>query len=236
MAHSERPAPSTRSAARTARPRRAVLTATLTLLVPTALACNSIIGLTDFEKTQCAGARCADDGGPLPDQLVVEAGADVVTDAPIDVRGADPVSWPKWPMPNYDGGGAVPLPNQLNLMVLDGNRIQDNVTGLVWRRSVLPADATQDEAKAACAALDPTTGPWRLPKRVELITLLDFGRSGILIDPQFTGVKNVRVWTSSEGRPFSVSPVAYWTVSFETGIVDVLPLELVAKVLCVRAK
>ena len=214
--------------------RRLVLGGALALLVPTALACNSIIGLTDFEKTECAGARCADDGGPLPDQLV-EAGADVVTDAPIDVRGADPVSWAKWPMPNYDGG-AVLLPNQLNYTVLDGNRIQDVVTGLVWRRSVLPADATQDEAKAACAALDPATGPWRLPKRVELVTLLDFGRTSILIDPLFTGVKNVRVWTSSEGRPFKVSPVAYWTVSFETGIVDVLPLELVAKVLCVRAK
>jgi hypothetical protein len=235
MAHSERPALRTRSAVRTSRQRRLVLAGALALLLPTALACNSIIGLTDFEKTECAGARCADDGGPLPDQFV-EAGADVVTDAPIDVRGADPVSWPKWPMPNYDGGGAVSLPNQLNYTVLDGNRIQDGVTGLVWRRSVLPADATQDEAKAACATLDPATGPWRLPKRVELITLLDFGRSGILIDPQFTGVKNVRVWTSSEGRPFNVSPVAYWTVSFETGIVDVLPLELVAKVLCVRAK
>ena len=56
------------------------------------------------------------DAALLVGALVVEAGADVVTDAPIDVRGADPVSWAKWPMPNYDGG-AVLLPNHPSIAI-----------------------------------------------------------------------------------------------------------------------
>jgi hypothetical protein len=221
------------SAPRRRRRTRAALAACVAALLPLAVACNSVIGLSDFTKGECAGARCGD-GGELPDQ-VVDGGADVRLDALPDVKGADPVSWAKWPMPNYDGG-AITLPNPLVYSILDANRVEDTVTGLVWRRSVLAADATQAEASAACAALDRATGPWRLPKRIELVTLLDFSRTSILIDPALTGVKNVRVWTSSESRPIKVAPGAYWTVSFETGSVDVLSAELVAKVLCVRAK
>ena len=146
MAHSERP-----------RPRRLALGAALALLVPTALACNSIIGLTDFEKTQCPGARCADDAGPLPDQLV-DAGPDVVTDAAPDAKGADPVSWAKWPMPNYgDGGPGLPLPSP----PLDAGAgiVTDSVTKLVWRSTLVPGDFAESDAEAACEALP--NGPWR---------------------------------------------------------------------------
>jgi len=194
------------------------------------VACNGIIGLSDFDKAPCPGGACTD--GATPD-AALESGADA-SDASPDVKGADPVSWAKWKMPNYDGG-AVFLPNPLLYNVVDANIIEDTVTNLAWQRSTLPADATLEEAKTACAKLDPQTGPWRLPKRIELVTLIDYSRSGILIDPQFTGVKNLRVWSSSESRPLTADQ-AYWTVNFENGMVDVLPGTLVAKVLCVRAK
>lgn len=197
-------------------------------------ACNTLIGLSDLEKGECGGGRC--EGGPSPN---LDAGPDVAVDAgpDVEVRGADPTAWAQWPMPNYDGGADL-LPHPLKYNVLDNDRLEDSVTHLVWRRAVLATPQTYDDAKRSCAALDRATGPWRLPKRIELVTLLDFGRTSFLIDPLFTGVKNVRVWTSSEKRPFNVEPDAYWTVNFETGVVEVLSIAggAEARVLCVRGR
>jgi Protein of unknown function (DUF1566) len=205
----------------------------IAIAVPIFVACNGIIGLSDFEKVECGGRRCADSGTP-----VNEGGADVVvSDAPAEARGADPVSWAQWHMPNYDGGAEF-LPNPLKFDVVAGDNLKNTPdTNLVWRRSTLSGQKTFDDAKRACADL-PDSGPWRLPKRIELVTLLDFGRAPPLIDPQFTGVRNVRVWTSSELRPFTGTPAAYWTVDFGTGIVATLPASPndVADVLCVKGK
>jgi hypothetical protein len=212
-------------------------------VVPLVVACNAIIGLSDFEKTECNGGGKCGDGSVPPDG----GQPDVVVDGDVpDARGANPVSWAAWPMPNYDGGAEF-LPHPISYNVLDGNRIEDTVTGLVWRRSTL-APVAYDAARLACNTLDPATGPWRLPKRIELVTLLDFSQKQFFIGPQFTGVKNVRVWTSSEYRVRdlvdldpkkpSIITDAFWTVDFGTGAVDTLSTagDPVASVLCVRAK
>jgi hypothetical protein len=214
---------------------RVALGAALALLVPTALACNSIIGLTDFEKTQCPGARCADDGGPLPDQLV-DGGPDVVTDAAPDAKGADPVSWAKWPMPNYgDGGPGLPLMSPP--LVASGGLVTDSVTKLVWRATIVPGDFFASEADAECAKL--TNGPWRAPKRIELVTLLDYSHPTPFVDRKaFTDLVNYQVWSTSEVRPFVPGKPSqpYWVVNFGSGAVEPLAGDLKAKVLCVRAK
>jgi hypothetical protein len=222
--------------ARSERPRRIasgrlVLGVSIALMMPLALACNSIIGLTDFEKTQCAGARCADDGG-LPDQLV-EAGPDVVTDAPVEAKGADPVSWAKWPMPNYGDSGPLPSPP----LVASGGLVTDTVTKLVWRATIVPGDFFAREAEAECEKL--ANGPWRAPKRIELVTLLDYSHATPFVDRKaFTDLVNYQVWSTSEVRPFVASNPSqpYWVVNFGSGAVEPLPGDLKAKVLCVRAK
>lgn len=211
--------------------------------VPLVVACNAIIGLSDFEKTECnGGGKCSDGGVPPIDGDIPDRQID--GDVP-DVRGAAPVSWAAWPMPNYDGGAEF-LPHPIKYEIVDANRIKDSVTGLLWRRATLPA-ATYDSAKAACTGLDPATGPWRLPKRIELVTLLDFSQTrGVLIGKDFTGVANVKVWSSSEYRTVDTkqasAPVIvtdqYWIVDFESGKVDTLSSAggLVAAVLCVGSK
>jgi hypothetical protein len=235
MALSERPRLGVRLRVRVrVRPGRVALGAALALLVPTALACNSIIGLTDFEKTQCPGARCADDGGPLPDQLV-DGGPDVVTDAPPDAKGADPVSWAKWPMPNYgEAGPGLPLPSK----PLDAGAgiVTDSVTKLVWRSTLVPGDFAAAEVEGACVPLP--NGPWRAPKRIELVTLLDYSRPTFVDRTVFTDLKNFRVWSTSAVRPIrgAPDPQQTWVVNFETGAVEPLANGSVAKVLCVRAK
>lgn len=216
--------------------KRVAVAVVIALAVPALVACNGIIGLSDFEKGECAGRRCGDAGIPP----VNEGGPDVISDAPPEVRGAAPVSWAQWPMPNSDGGGDF-LPNPMKYIVVDADRVEDVVTGLVWRRATLSAQLSLDDAKSACAALDNAAG-WRLPKRIELVTLLDFARPSFLVDPVFTGVKNVRVWSSSESRTLVDKAVvvtdAFWTVDFGTGVVDVLSASggAVASVLCVKAK
>ncbi len=218
--------------ARSDRRRRLLVAGAIALLAPAALACNSIIGLTDFEKTQCAGARCTDDGGPLPDQFV-EGGADVVTDAPVEAKGADPVSWAKWPMPSYGDAGPLPSPS----LTASGGLVTDNVTKLVWRATIVPGDFKANEAESQCEKL--ANGPWRAPKRIELVTLLDYSHPTPFVDRSaFTDLVNYQVWTTSEVRPFVAGNPSqpYWVVNFGSGAVEPLAGDLNAKVLCVRAK
>ena len=213
-----------------ARSRRVAVLGGAALVASALVACNAIIGLNDFEKGQCAGLRC--DGGAEPDVYVPPP--DSGPDAQVDGgKGADPVSWARWRMPNYDGGAdAALLP--LSYSGPTNGEITDLVTGLVWREDVVTGDLTYDDAVAACAAL----GAWRLPKRIELVTLLDFARPDPFRANEKFKVKNVTVWSSSEVRPFTGGPdQKYWTVNFQTGAVsNDLPKSALAKALCVKAK
>lgn len=199
------------------------------------MACNNIIGLSDFEKGVCPGARCAtDDGGP--DQISPDGGEDV-RDGSLDVKGADPTTWPKWPMPNYGEGGLgePPLPLQYTEAGAD---LTDTRTNLSWRTTPLPGDLKATEANAACAAL---AGGYRAPKRIELVTLLDYGRTPPYRDPQFQ-FGNRRFWSTSEVRTVDdrsgvVSiTTKYWAVDFGRGEVVQDEGTTLNSVLCVKAK
>jgi hypothetical protein len=209
--------------------------AALALVLPFGVACNSLIGLSDFEKGQCAGARCPDEGG-LVDQLVVDGGTDAPVDAPPDVKGADPVSWAKWRMPNYGDSGPG-LPPTAAPLVAAGGIVSDPTTGLVWRSSPLPNSQKANDAEAACRKVT-VDGPWRAPKRIELVTLLDYSKSKPFVDTTaFTDLGLDTVVTTSEVRPFVPTDPArqYWVVDFGAGTVEPLPVGVAAKVLCVRA-
>lgn len=217
------------------RRRRVAVAVTIALALPFGVACNSLIGLSDFEKGQCAGARCPDEGG-LIDQFVEGGTIDAPKDAPPDVLGADPVSWAKWPMPNYETAeGGIP-PTAMPL-VGGAGIVMDPTTGLVWRSSPLPNSFKANEAEAACRKVT-VDGPWRAPKRIELVTLLNYSKSKPFVDTTaFTDLGLDTVVTSSEVRPFKVSDPSrqYWVVDFGAGTVEPLPVSVAAKVLCVRA-
>lgn len=207
----------------------------ITLALPLLVACNALIGLSDFEKGNCSGGEpCANEGGQ-PDQLV-EAGPDVRADVQADVKGADPTAWPRWPMPNYGEAGPGEPPRAPKL-TLTGDTVTDGVTGLAWRSTLLPTEVTLREVASECAKVP--NGPWRAPKRIELVTLLDYSRKSPFIDTtKFTNVLNDKVWTTSEVRPFVADKPdqPYWVVNFETGAVEPLRADFKANVLCVRAK
>lgn len=208
--------------------------------VPALVACNAIVGIDDFRKTECGPNPCPPpDGGPDQivdfDRFVPDSGPDSTPDAP---PGVDPVSWAQFPMPNYKpGSDAGTTVRPIDSGIVDNDIVTDNVTGLVWRRAVIGqgfgTDFKLSDARAACLAL--TNGPWRLPKRIELVTLLSYGSGAPFVDTSiFTGVPNSKVWTSSEVRPLNGK---YWGIDFETGaLVQLDQNTSPAKALCVKAK
>jgi hypothetical protein len=135
-------------------------------------------------------------------------------------------------MPNYPNEAGVPNVPTYTVLA-GGDQVTDNVTGLVWQAKPLPQQTTQADSVKACTEL--AGGPWRVPKRIELASLVAYSRSPFLVDPKFTGVKNMVIWSSSEVRPFTgAADQAYWAVSFETGEVKPLRGDLFAFVLCVK--
>ena len=221
------------------RSERYALAATLCLSVG---ACNAIAGLGDFQEVPCepcadgaandGNGGSAEDVGPLP-----EGAADAVVDASLDAPGtidspadglADVVDagetgslpqsdaeagvsidrrWARWIMPNpdVDGDGGSALPNQASYVAETEGTVTDGITTLVWTRVPLGA-ATFIAASTACMT------PWRVPTRIELVTLLDTSRSPT-VNPVFD-VGSVTLWTSSvtpDGRS--------WTIDFGSGAV-----------------
>lgn len=201
---------------------------------PLVLACNSLIGLSDYEKGDCSGGGDCGDGGRT-DVVTTDAPNDVRADvAPIDASGTKPVRWPQFKMPNYpqDGGPGENIPTYDG----GGGVIVDGVSKLVWLEPVIAGDKTYEEAVSACAAAP--GGGWRLPSRIELVTLLDLTPSKpVKIDTTvFPSTKAARYWTSSEVRPDVNGVRQHWVVDFEVGGLGKRDVKATAGVRCIKGQ
>lgn len=96
------------------------------------------------------------------------------------------------------------------LYQLSGSDVVDVRTGLSWSTITGPK---QDHAAAAdhCNQLG---GPYRLPSRIELVTLLDFSqeRQTRINTKTFTNVQPMPYWTNSV---YNKDSNFYWTVDFD---------------------
>jgi predicted small secreted protein len=207
-------------------------------------ACNAIAGLGEFQDVPCepcseAGSLAYDSGPPpgdvfVPDDGTSDAGpdaadatvADTGFDAPI-IDDVGPVivpdtgvpidyRWARWTMPN---GAEAGLPNPASYTPVAGSDggLFDNVTKLTWGS----AQTAITDAGAAC------TYPFRLPTRIELVSILDTSQSPVLVNPAFTTMRAAVYWTSSvtpDGTP--------WTVDFGEGYVE--PSTTATDVICVQ--
>jgi hypothetical protein len=199
--------------------RRLAYAVTVALAVPSALACNALVGLDEYTKVVCTGGTC--DGG-VPDVLSYQ---DVVTEASKpdgrapDAGGTKPVSWANFHMPNYDAGPLTD--NRMSYTATDGGFV-DDVNSLVWQEPIVETAAvTYSAAQQVCASLT-GGGRWRLPTRIELVTLLDLNNGPPAIAREFASTQPAAYWTSSEVRPFGgINPRKHWTVVFAGGA-DVL--------------
>jgi Protein of unknown function (DUF1566) len=124
-----------------------------------------------------------------------------------------PARWATWPVPNFASSG-LPNPQSYDLKV--AGTVLDQVTGLMWQRRVDPGNVTFDEANAKCDSLElGGYRDWRLPSRIELVSILDLAETQPSIDRDaFPATPSDWFWSSSVG---SDGPTTAWYVYFYFG-------------------
>jgi hypothetical protein len=206
-------------------------------------ACDALLGLDQYQNVACATpADCPDapDEASPPD--AADAGLDAETGTVTDSQpgmdvtneaqppeGGYPVPfaheiWVHWHMPNPDAAiapdfpDAGTLPNQASYTATDGGAdgglatVLDDVTLLTWSRDSFGA-MSLDQAWGWCVSLGAS---WRVPTRIELVSLVDFTQpsGSATIDPAaFPNTMTASYWTSSP-----VPSGGVWSVSFQTGL------------------
>lgn len=116
-------------------------------------------------------------------------------------------------MPNPPTTG-LPNPASYTITTLGSiAAVKDNVTGLIWQRNFAAPQGTQAAAQAYCAALAPA-GTWRLPTRIELVSLIDFTKSPTIDLTTFPSTPMAYFWTYS---PAAGVPGYWYATSFTDG-------------------
>jgi len=138
---------------------------------------------------------------------------------------------------NDCGGFAMPnpastgLPRPMSYAANADGTIADKVTGLTWEATVDGKDYMQDEAVAHCTAKGEG---WRLPTRLELVSLVDYSIAspGPTINALFKDTPPTTFWTSSG---YYGDKGDYWYVGFDVGYSDYGIQNQSSLVRCVRS-
>ncbi len=110
--------------------------------------------------------------------------------------GADCSECASWPMPNPAATG-LPHPSSYTT---EAEIVVDDVTGLHWQRIAgCSTGCTQADANAYCESLTlASSSDWRLPTRIELVSIVDDTEHMPAVDPDaFPATVNAYFWTSS---------------------------------------
>jgi hypothetical protein len=136
--------------------------------------------------------------------------ASTTNDAGTSQGGAEsPYVWANWPMPNPVASN---LPNQQGYATLAAGRVADKVTHLEWQQFSDDKLRTWSDAVAYCTGLMLGGDGWRLPSRIELLSLVDFTAASPAIDVQtFSATPAESYWSAS---PFIGARSSAWGVHF----------------------
>jgi hypothetical protein len=132
-------------------------------------------------------------------------------------------------MPNPPSTG---LPHAASYTVNGDGTVKDNVTNLVWQQEVPTDFCTWEEANAFCASLPLAGGGWRLPTRIELVSLVDFTQRSPAIDTSaFPNTPPNAFWSwSAVVGPSGLA----WRVNFLNGCTEYKYVLDSSYVRCVR--
>lgn len=144
--------------------------------------------------------------------------------------------WARWPMPNPDAALApssdASLPNSTAYDAQgEAGIVLDLVTRLNWETGLGSFADNYDLAVLHCATLSrPDASGWRVPTRIELVSLLDLSRPPPMLDttafslPADASAPLV-YWTSSvlPDDAGSCAAKIHWFVSFDDGTVRYRP-------------
>ncbi len=120
-------------------------------------------------------------------------------------------------MPNPASAG---LPNPSSYTVdATNDTVTDNVTGLMWQRTVNDSEFAGSEAKDYCINfVHGGHDDWRLPSRIELVSLVDFTRAEPAIDTNAFSDAPLD-WFSTSSPVADVSN-QFWWVGFDDGFTN----------------
>jgi hypothetical protein len=194
--------------------------------VPVLASCNAVLGIHPPDDWDGAAGRAATTtgghGGSTPSYDSSSPGG----------RGAVEHAWADWPMPNPPSSG-LPNPQTYDFSRKAGI-VLDTVTGLEWQRALDGGAYAWSDAPAYCAGLTLDGGGFRVPSRIELLSIVDFTQSGPLIDSRaFPDTPSEYFWTSS---PVVADSSKGWSVHFGFGtiIASASPATAAFRVRCVR--
>jgi hypothetical protein len=151
--------------------------------------------------------------------------------------------WANWPIPNAMGPPPPALPNPASYdSTSQAGVVIDNVTGLWWQQPINGNDAAQKNCAAGCSQPDAVAyceglslaqrTDWRVPTRIELVSLIDDTKVNPAIDPAFAGAPARFFWTSS---PYAPTPGKAWGVLFDVGATNSDTTTVAHDVRCVRS-
>ncbi len=207
--------------------------------------CQGILGLGKFKDCTEKGADCSVDGRPdAPIDVDTDSSADGGADADADAEfpvpdGAVRSSWAAWRMPNSrEPGDGGPQPSSYGnygpLLVDATPAVIETLSNLVWLNTNDVLASRFEEARDACAGQGPG---WRLPTRIELVTLLDYGSDAgnFLPSPAFfTNLGPGTYWTSSVAGN-NGKDTLFWVVDFSRGtVVRATRINEASRVVCIR--
>jgi hypothetical protein len=141
-------------------------------------------------------------------------------------------AWADWPMPNPSTAG-LPYPANYDLTVAAGV-VADTITSLKWQQNVDANAFTWGDAHTYCSGLSLAGGGWRLPSRIELLSIVDFTAPNPAIDTRaFPGTPQAKFWSAS---PVADETASAWAVDFGfgNGLAYAAPTTASNRVRCVR--
>ncbi|MDP9151316.1 MAG: DUF1566 domain-containing protein [Myxococcota bacterium] len=123
-------------------------------------------------------------------------------------------------MPN---AASESLPHRASYTDVGNGTVRDNVTGLLWEKMASTPALAWPAAKTYCAGLTLAGRTWHLPTRIELISIMDYAKSGVKLDTSaFPGAPGAFHWTSSAWVVSQIAskPQDAWAINLSDGFVS----------------